>query len=96
MKLGQASSAQWRRHFTQTVLPRLAKFEPDFIFCSSGFDAHEKDLIHGSEDTGINEFDYQWLTEQLQLIANQYCRGRLVSIFEGGYNINLGVISPLV
>ena len=78
------------------MFSRLAKFQPDFIFCSSGFDAHEKDLIHGPEDTGINEFDYEWLTEQLQLAANQFAKGRLVSIFEGGYNIGLGAISPLV
>ena len=65
VKPGEASSAEWRQHFTQTVFRRLAKFKPDFMFCSAGFDAHEKDLIHGSDDTGINEFDYEWLTEQL-------------------------------
>mmetsp|Transcript_30642 Transcript_30642/g.40772 ORF Transcript_30642/g.40772 Transcript_30642/m.40772 type:complete len:193 (-) Transcript_30642:733-1311(-) len=96
VKPGEASSAQWRKHFTETVFRRLAIFRPDFIFCSSGFDAHEKDSIHGPEDTGINEFDYEWLTEQLQKAANQFAKGRLVSVFEGGYNINLGSISPLV
>ena len=63
MRPGKASSAQWRKHFSKTVFSRLDKFQPDFIFCSSGFDAHEKDFIHGPEDTGINEFDYEWLTE---------------------------------
>ena len=96
IKPGEASSAQWRKHFTQTVFHRLAKFKPDFIFCSAGFDAHEKDMLHGPDDTGINEFDYEWLTEQLQKAANQFSKGRLVSIFEGGYNIGLGAISPLV
>ena len=43
LKPGEASSAQWRRAFTEEVLPRLAAFKPDFIFCSAGFDAHEKD-----------------------------------------------------
>lgn len=66
------------------------------MFCSAGFDAHEKDLIHGSDDTGINEFDYEWLTEQLQLCANQFVKASLVSIFEGGYNINLGSMSQIV
>ena len=63
VKPGEASSAQWRQHFTETVFKRLAEFKPDFIFCSAGFDAHEKDHIHSSEDTGVNEFDYEWLTE---------------------------------
>ena len=96
IKPGEASSAQWRKHFTQTVFRRLAKFKPDFIFCSAGFDAHEKDFIHAPEDTSVNEFDYEWLTESLQQCANQFAKGRLVSIFEGGYNINLGSMSPLV
>ena len=65
IKPGEASSVQWRSHFITTVFKRLAHFQPDFIFCSSGFDAHEKDLIHSADDTGINEFDYEWLTEQL-------------------------------
>ena len=63
VKPGDASSAQWREHFTKKVFRRLGLFKPDFIFCSAGFDAHEKDFIHGSEDTGVNEFDYEWLTE---------------------------------
>ena len=63
VKPGEMNSAQWRQHFTKTVFKRLAAFAPDFMFCSAGFDAHEKDLIHGGDDTGVNEFDYEWLTE---------------------------------
>ena len=96
IKPGEASSANWREKFAKQVFDRLVLFKPDFIFCSAGFDAHEYDHIHGSGDTGINEFDYEWLTENLQKIANQYCEGRLISVFEGGYNIKLGAISPLV
>lgn len=47
------------------VFPRLIEFKPDFILLSSGFDAHECDQIHERGDTGINEFDYYWLTEHL-------------------------------
>ena len=43
----------------------------------------------------MNEFDYQWLTENLQKIANKCSKGRLVSVLEGGYNTNIGPISPL-
>ena len=75
---------------------RLAEFKPDFVFLSAGFDAHEKDTLHGPDDTGITEFDFEWVTENLQKIANQYSKGRVVSILEGGYNVGLGTISPLV
>jgi len=40
------------------------------IFVSAGFDAHEEDQIHEKGDIGVNEFDYTWLTENLQKIAN--------------------------
>jgi len=43
----------------------------------------------------VTEFDFQWLTENLQSIANRYCGGRLISVLEGGYNTNLGSLSPL-
>lgn len=71
------------------------EFRPDFILLSAGFDAHENDHIHEKGDTGVTEFDYYWLTEHLQRIANQFAKGRMVSVFEGGYNIGLGPISPL-
>jgi acetoin utilization deacetylase AcuC-like enzyme len=77
------------------VFPRLVAFQPDFILVSAGFDAHENDHLHLRGETMINEFDYKWLTEELQTIANHCCGGRLVSVLEGGYNTNLGPLSPL-
>ena len=71
------------------------KFKPDVIFVSAGFDAHEKDHIHSPRDTKITEFEYQWATEQLTRIANQFCEGRIISVLEGGYSTRSGPISPL-
>ena len=65
IKPGGATSQNWRQKFTTEVFERLIKFKPDFIFISAGFDAHENDHIHGDKDTTINEFDYEWLTENL-------------------------------
>ena len=93
--LGAMTSSNWRQQFTEKVFPRLIEFKPDIIFCSAGFDAHELDAIHNQNDTTVTEFDYQWLTENLQKIANQFAKGRIISCFEGGYNIKLGPISPL-
>lgn len=76
-------------------MPRLAKFQPDFILVSAGFDAHEMDHIHAPGDTRITEFEYQWVTEQIVKVANQFCKGRLISVLEGGYSSRLGPISPL-
>ena len=89
------SSESFRKAFKKYVFHRLIEFEPDFILVSAGFDAHEKDHLHRPKDTMITEFDYQWLTVELTKIANRFCQGRLVSVLEGGYNTNLGPISPL-
>ena len=40
-----------------------------------------------------NEFDYRFITEEISEIANRYCKGRVISVLEGGYNINTGVVS---
>jgi len=65
------------------------------MFISAGFDAHERDHLHSEKDTQITEFDYQWVTENLVRIANQCCKGRIISVMEGGYNSNAGPVSPL-
>lgn len=70
------------------------EFQPDFILISAGFDAHQSDPIHGNGSTGVTEFEYSWVTEQLQKIANTTAQGRMVSVLEGGYNVKLGHFSP--
>jgi acetoin utilization deacetylase AcuC-like enzyme len=62
---------------------------------SAGFDAHQADHIHNSDDTAITEYEYKWCTEQLAKIANRFSEGRIVSILEGGYSTKAGPISPL-
>ena len=61
----QCRGSSWRKAYSEKVLPRLKVFQPDFIFVSAGFDAHEKDHLHNSGDTKVTEFEYQWVTEQL-------------------------------
>lgn len=92
---GKASCKKWRKAFSKSVIPNLVAFQPDFIIVSAGFDAHEKDHIHHNRDTSVTEFEYRWVTEQLTMVANTYCQGRIVSILEGGYSTKSGPISPL-
>ena len=42
---------------------------------------------------GVNEADYEWLTDQIVQVANRCCAGRLVSVLEGGYNLQGGLTS---
>lgn len=63
---------------------QLAAFQPQFIFFSAGFDAHVNDTL---ADLQLTAADYVWLTDQIAKIAKVHCGGRMVSVLEGGYNL---------
>jgi len=85
--------AAWRRVWRGKTLPAIAAFKPDLVLISAGFDAHAKDDIQGPVNLGVKEADYEWLTEELCKIANTCCQGRVISVLEGGYRIQGGVVS---
>lgn len=66
-------------------LPALEAFKPQLIYISAGFDAHREDDMG---NLGLVEADYEWVTRQLQLVANKHCRGRVISCLEGGYALS--------
>ncbi|OUR73555.1 histone deacetylase [Methylophaga sp. 42_8_T64] len=70
--------------FEQRLRPAVAMFKPDFIIISAGFDSREDDLLgcHKITDQGFAQ-----LTKIVKNLAQQHCHGRLVSLLEGGYNI---------
>ena len=69
----------------QTTLEQAAlRAQPELLLISAGFDAHRADPI-GS--LGLETEDYEPLTRLVTQVADQYCHGRLVSLLEGGYNI---------
>ena len=41
----------------------------------------------------LNEFDFAFITQQIQFVANRFSKGRVVSVLEGGYNVSTGLIS---
>jgi acetoin utilization deacetylase AcuC-like enzyme/ankyrin repeat protein len=84
--------ALWKRSWRDKILPALVKFDPDIIFVSAGFDAHKKDDINFAY-IGVQEKDYEWLTDQIVQVANRCCHGRVVSVLEGGYKIQGQVVS---
>lgn len=43
---GKATGVNWRKEFTEKILPRVYEFQPDLILVSAGFDAHQDDHIH--------------------------------------------------
>ena len=82
----------YRNVFKAKIIPRLYKFKPDLIFISAGFDGHENEIIN-QKKMQLTEFDFAYITQQIQFVANKFCKGRVVSILEGGYNVSTGIIS---
>lgn len=41
----------------------------------------------------LSEFDFAYITQQIQFVANKFSKGRVVSVLEGGYNVATGLIS---
>ena len=75
----------FRNGMTERVLPALTAFKPDILLISAGFDAHKDDPLAQLE---FVEEDYAWATAQLMDVANNVCAGRVVSLLEGGYNLD--------
>ena len=87
-----AQRALWRRAWRDKILPAIHAHRPDVIFISAGFDAHRRDDMN-SGFLGILESDYTWLTQELCMLANSCCPGRVVSVLEGGYRTQGGSVS---
>jgi acetoin utilization deacetylase AcuC-like enzyme len=65
-------------------LPALERFKPQMVFISAGFDAHRDDDLG---QLGLVEADYEWLTLKIKDVADRHAQGRIVSVLEGGYNL---------
>ena len=75
----------FRAAFEIAILPRLEAFHPDLIVISAGFDAHRLDPLG---HLNLVEADYAWATHRLMAIADKSCGGRVVSLLEGGYDLD--------
>ena len=79
-----AGSVEFRRAYSDHILPALEDFRPELVIVSAGFDAHRRDPLAQLE---LHEDDYGWVTEHLMQVAARHARGRLVSALEGGYDL---------
>ena len=75
---------RFREAIEVAILPRLVDFAPDLIIISAGFDAHRRDPLG---NINLVEADFAWITRKLMEIAQKRCGGRIVSVLEGGYDL---------
>ena len=78
------SSVEFRAKYAAKIFPALKTFDPQLLLISAGFDAHKDDPLAA---LGLVADDYRWLTQQLMAIAADCCSGRIVSVLEGGYQL---------
>jgi acetoin utilization deacetylase AcuC-like enzyme len=80
------SSEEFRRQVGAKWLERIRAFAPELIFFSAGFDAHQHDPL---ANIHLEQADYEWLSEQVAAIADECCAGKMISVLEGGYDLEV-------
>ena len=76
--------AAFRAAFEDKILPRLRDFRPELIIISAGFDAHIRDPL---ANLNLVEGDFAWVTQKIMDVADRCADGRVVSLLEGGYDL---------
>ncbi|MFH1038331.1 MAG: histone deacetylase, partial [PVC group bacterium] len=71
--------------FRDKLVPALDAFRPEFVFISAGFDAHRRDPLASMD---LTDEGYGRLTALVAGIAREHASGRLVSVLEGGYDLD--------
>ena len=77
-------AAAFRAAVESRILPRLADFKPELVIISAGFDAHMRDPL---ANINLDEADFVWATQKIMDLADRYAGGRVVSLLEGGYDL---------
>jgi acetoin utilization deacetylase AcuC-like enzyme len=80
-----AGGAEFRDAWSRQGLTALERFDPGLIILSAGFDAHAQDPLGQLE---LRDEDFAWITSKICTLAKDQCDGRLVSILEGGYDLD--------
>ena len=83
LRAGDAGET-FRQAIEVAILPRIVDFAPDLILISAGFDAHRRDPLG---NINLVEADFVWVTRKMMEIAQRRCGGRIVSVLEGGYDL---------
>ena len=79
-----SGDAEWLAALETQALPALERFDPDFLLISAGFDAHARDPL---SETLLTEDAFARMSALVLDLARERCGGRVVSVLEGGYDL---------
>ena len=80
----RADGEMFREAIEERIVPRVEAFSPDLVILSAGFDAHRRDPL---ASLALVEADFAWVTRRFLDLAERRSEGRLVSLLEGGYDL---------
>ena len=66
------------------ALKKLKEFKPEFVLISAGFDSHVKDPLAQFK---LETEDFYTITNRILESTRKFCNGKVVSILEGGYDL---------
>ena len=81
-----SDNAVYEEAFRTRILPKIDSFKPDAILISAGFDAHDQDPL---ADIRLTSDFFGWMSLRMMEVAAKYAGGRLLSLLEGGYNLDV-------
>lgn len=78
--------SSYMNKFNNKFLPKAYEFQPDLVMISAGFDSHKDDLYH---ELPLDYEHFHAMTVSLMKLADDCASGRLVSVLEGGYTLDV-------
>ena len=81
-----AGDEEYHRAFSERILPAADAFAPEFVILSAGFDAHVADPL---AQVRVSTECFGWMSERIMEIADRHASGRVLSMLEGGYNVEV-------
>ena len=81
-----AGDEAYHRAFTDRILPAADAFAPEFVIVSAGFDAHAADPL---AQVRLSTECFGWMTARIVEVAEKHSGGRILSLLEGGYNVEV-------
>lgn len=80
-----SKDTDYRVAFDDVIMTEVERFSPQFIIISAGFDAHRADPLAPID---LDTESFGWMTDDLAAAAKNHAQGRLLSLLEGGYNLD--------
>jgi len=81
---GGSTDADYLAAFDHVFVPAIAKFKPDLIIISAGFDAYQADPLAGMR---VTQAGFSAMAKRLRHAADRWSQGRLMAVLEGGYDL---------